>query len=98
MSESNGDGLRTTVWMEFNRNDDGDSFRCIIQPQPGRGNTVSKMDRRIFVRCKWCCCARNTLEERKFIVPLLVFGFVIRGVLSALLSMFLAWTAKPQRF
>ena len=75
VSEPNADGtfkLTTTLQMKFNRGDDGRTFRCIVQPQPGRGERVTQ-DRRIFVRCKWSCCARNTPEERKFIVPLLVF-------------------------
>ena len=92
VSKANGDGtfkLTTTLQMKFNKSDDGRTFRCIVQPQPGRGDKVTT-DRRIFVRCKWSCCARNTPEERKFIVPLLVFAFVIRGILSAFPSMFLA--------
>ena len=54
VSESNGDGtfkLKTTLQMKFNKSDDGDSFRCIVQPQSGRGDKVTT-DSRIFVRCK----------------------------------------------
>ena len=54
VSESNGDGtfkLKATLQMKFNKSDDGDSFRCIVQPQPGCGNKVTT-DRRIFVPFK----------------------------------------------
>ena len=81
--------LTTTLVIKFNKSDDGDSFRCIIQPQSGRGNKVTK-DRRIFVRCKRSCCARNTKKKRKLKISLLIFGFMVRGFLSAFPSMFLA--------
>ena len=55
VSESNGDGtfkLTTTLQIKFNKSDDGRTFRCIVQPQPGRGDKVTK-DRRIFVHCEF---------------------------------------------
>ena len=61
MREANGDGtfkLTTTVRMRFERRDDGEKFRCVVQPQPGRGNKVTE-DRKIFVRCKRFYCTRN---------------------------------------
>ena len=52
--EPNGNGtlkLMTTVCTKFQQSDDGKKLQCIIQPQHGRGDTVT-IDRRIFGDCK----------------------------------------------
>ena len=81
MTEPNGDGtfkLTTTVLMRFKRRDDGEKFRCIVQPRPGRGDKVIK-DRTVFVRCKSFSCVKIRKRGKVFLGHF--FFFITRNVL-----------------
>ena len=54
MNEPNGDGtfnLTTTLRIKFYRSDNGKTFRCVVQPEPERGETIL-VDREVYVWCK----------------------------------------------
>ena len=54
--ENNTDGtfkLTTTLWKTFQREDYGRTFRCVVQPQSGRGRKEIA-NRKISVHCEFC--------------------------------------------
>ena len=54
MSEPKGDGkfkMTVTLKIKFYRSDNGKTFRCVVLPEPERGDKVTA-DRKVFVWCK----------------------------------------------